>query len=324
MAKFKAWTYTTPGYPQCLSQTTLSLPEILSTTELLVQVEAAAVNPVDIQLMNVPLWSLPYLNYVKGVGCDFAGTVLKAGEESSFSVGDEVFGLIMAPGIGTVGEIAIVDTKSCVVLKKPQDWSWVQAAALPLVWLTAWTCIASVESYIGETKTVAILGGSSATGMYTVFLAKERGWKVISTCSGRNIDFVKSMGASEVVDYTQESVPDRIRAAKPDAIIDCVGGTECLGIAKRYVTIVGDKTSRNTMGGSALYLTSPRMVLRWLYGKTGYGEVYDCIMLEGKKEYLEEATKLPQDMIVIDTSSAAFLTALLSASNPSGIHKCGL
>jgi NADPH:quinone reductase-like Zn-dependent oxidoreductase len=304
MASFKAYTYTTPGYPGCMSQTSLPLPQILSPTEIQVRVHAAALNPVDIQLMNVALFSLPYLNGVKGIGSDFSGAVLKAGPESAFKEGDEVFGFMFTPGkLGTVAEIATVDTKTCLVLKKPKGWSWAQGAALPLVWLTARTCIAHAEPYVGDAgKTIAVLGGSSATGMYIVHLAKQRGWKVISSCSGKNVEFVKSMGADEVIDYTQENVTEKVRAAKPDAIIDCVGGVECIGIAKRYITIVGDKTSRSTMGGSALYWTRPTMLLRWFYGKIGWGELYDCITLEGKKEYLEEALELPVDKIVIDST----------------------
>jgi NADPH:quinone reductase-like Zn-dependent oxidoreductase len=304
MASFKAYTYTTPGYPDCIQQSSLPVLETLSPTEIQVRVHAAALNPVDIQLMNVALFSLPYLNGVKGIGGDFSGTVLKAGSESNFREGDEVFGLMFTPGkLGTVAEIATVDTKTCIVLGKPKEWSWIQSAALPLVWLTARTCIAHAEPYVGDTKkSIAVLGGSSATGMYVVYLAKQRGWNVISTCSGKNVEFVQSMGADEVVDYTQESVSERIRAVKPDVIIDCVGGVECLGIAKRYITIVGDKTSRTTMGGSALYYTHPTMLLRWFWGKIGWGEVYDCIILEGKKEYLEDALKLPLEKIVVDST----------------------
>ena len=113
------------------------------------------------------------------------------------------------------------------------------------------------------------------------------------------------MGADEVVDYTVESVSERVRAWKPDAIVDCVGGTECLGIARRYVSIVGDKTARTTMGGSLLYLFHPRMVLRWLWGKFGWGEKYDCIILDPRKEYLEEAVRmLPVEKIMVDSTFA--------------------
>jgi NADPH:quinone reductase-like Zn-dependent oxidoreductase len=188
------------------------------------------------------------------------------------------------------------------VLKKPANWSWDQAAALPLVWLTARTSIARVEPYMTSAeKKLVVLGGSSATGMYTVHIARQRGWTVLSTSSSRNTDFVKSMGAAKVVDYTSENVPEAVRAFAPDAIVDCVGGTECLGIARRYVTIVGDKTSRSSMGGSTLYLTSPRMVLRKLLGMIGWGEVYDCIILEHNAEFLREALELPVDKILIDS-----------------------
>lgn len=303
MPSYKAWTYTTPGYPECLSLTEQPLPEQLKPTEIQVRIKTAALNPVDIQLMNVPLWSLPYLNNPKGVGCDFSGVVLKSGPSSGFQEGDEVFGLHMSQGKpGTVAEVLVVDASAMPVLKKPKDWSWDQAAAVPLVWLTARTCIACVEPWMKDSKTVAVLGGSSATGMYSAYLAKLRGWKVIASCSGRNAEFVRGMGADEVVDYTTESVAERVRAAKPDAIIDCVGGTECLGIAKRYVTIVGDKTSRATMGGPAIYLYHPRMVWRWAMGRLGWGEVYDCVILEGRKDYLEEATRLPREKIVIDST----------------------
>lgn len=72
------------------------------------------------------------------------------------------------------------------------------------------------------------------------------------------------MGTDLVVDYTKEKVPEEVKEFQPVAIVDCVGGAECLGIARRYVTIVGDKTSRTSMGGSLIYLYHPRMVLRWL------------------------------------------------------------
>lgn len=146
------------------------------------------------------------------------------------------------------------------------------------------------------------MGGSSSTGMYAVYLAKARGWSVISSCSGPNADFVKDMGADEVIDYTSSSVLERLTAFKPDAIIDCVGGTECIGIAKRYVTIVGDKTSRANMGGAAIYLWNPQMRLRNWLGRLGLGNSYDCVNLEFKKNYLEETLRLSKDKIIIDST----------------------
>ena len=245
----------------------------------------------------------------KGIAKDFSGVVLSAGSDSGFTKGDEVFGLFMSSSRGTLSEIAVIDTSEkageSVVLKKPAQWSWDEAASLPLVWLTARTSISCVEEYVSKDagKKVVVLGGSSATGMYTVHLAASRGWTVLSTCSGRNTEFVSSLGASKVVDYTKYNVGDAVRDFAPAAIIDCVGGTECLGIAPRYVTIVGDKTSRSTMGGSLLYLTSPRMVLRKVLGMLGWGEHYDCIILAQNKDFLQEAVdSLPKEKIAVDST----------------------
>lgn len=304
MAEYKAYTFSTPTYPTCLTKGTLQTPSTpLSPTQIQVRVKSAALNPVDIQIMNIPLFHLPYLNHPKGIGEDFSGIVFAAGADSGFAEGDEIFGCELTPGNGTLGDVLVVDAKTQVVLKKPEGWSWNQAAAMPLVWLTARSCIECVEPYVTSTKkTVVVLGGSSATGMYTIYLAAQRGWTVITSCSGRNADFVRTMGAAEVIDYTTSSVPSLVRAANPDAIIDCVGGTECLGIAKRYVTIVGDKTGRSTLGGSMLYLTSLWMVLRKALGMLGWGGVYDCINLTPSHEFLREALELPVEKILIDST----------------------
>ena len=215
--------------------------------------------------MNMGVWSipLPMFKGEKTVCSDFSGTVTVAGVSSGFNEGDEVFGVSLKPNNpcgGTLSELAHIDLATACVLRKPKAWSFVQAAGLGCVWLTARTCVEQCVPYVDKTqsKRVAVLGGSSSAGMYTVYICKQRGWKVISTCSGRNADFVKgTMGADETVDYTKENVTEAIKKFKPDAIVDCVGGVECHGIAKRYVTIVGDKTSRTSMGGPMTYYWTP-------------------------------------------------------------------
>lgn len=304
--EINAWTFTHGGYPKALQQSTLP-PDTkpLGPSEIRVRTHAASINPVDAQLMGFPPWSyLPsfVIPSHKGVAEDFSGVVQEAGPESGFRPGDEVLGICpFLPG-GTLQETIRLDTKKgSVVVPKPADWSWEQAAALPLVWLTARTVIAEAEGHVKNGR-VAVLGGSSATGMYVVHLASRRGWAVAASCSGRNAEFARGMGAGETVDYTTESVPDRLREFAPDVIIDCVGGTECLGIAKRYVTIVGDKTSRYTMGGANTYLWNPQMVLRALRGRVGLGPSYTCVNLEFKYPFLEEILSLPKDKIIIDST----------------------
>jgi len=306
----KSWVYTTPTYPDTLTLSSTNVPSTPAPGHLLVQIHAAALNPVDIQLMNVPLNSLPYLNGPKIPGRDFAGTVLAAGSGTEFEKGDEVMGIALAlNGMGSLTEVADIDVNNqACIIKKPANLSWTQAASLPLVYLTARTVIERCKPYMkssspSENKLV-VLGGSSATGMYTVHIAKSLGWKVLSSCSGRNAEFVKNKGADEIVDYTTSdtAVVDAVKAFAPNAIADCVGGTECIGLALKYVTIVGDKTSRSSMGGSALYLTHPRMVARWLVGWLGLGHSYECILLDARKEWLEEASRMdPEREIEIDS-----------------------
>ncbi|PSS00802.1 hypothetical protein BD289DRAFT_423345 [Coniella lustricola] len=367
MTTSKKWTYSSGGFPQCLHQTTYTAPApaALKPTEIQVRTHAFAINPVDVQAMNLrhdttALIPWPLSAFVPAglnsssqseseACCDFSGTILHVGSavssSNAFEPGDEVFGFTMAPsnGHGTAGEVLTLDTapgSNVAVAKKPKSWDHTHAAAVPLVYLTARVCIDSVQAYMGQDKDkrgsagegtgnaakwLVVLGGSSSTGASTIQIAKARGWKVLATCSGRNVDFVKQqLGADDVIDYTaaQDSVPAevlrRLRSlgglAAPESggdavvIVDCVGGTECLDHAElgpkilRYVTIVGDKTDRTSMGGPAIYWKHPNMLRRWFWGKLGWGVHYDCVILDARKDWLEEAGRtLSKDEIVIDS-----------------------
>ncbi|KAK7514046.1 alcohol dehydrogenase [Phyllosticta citriasiana] len=343
----RAWTYTTGGYPSCLQLSNIPAPHLPPPgasekgTKLLIRVTAASLNPVDIQLMNLPLFTpsaLPFplstlfsrwpldapAQRVKGVGADYAGVVVAAQDGCGFSVGDKVFGLAFTPGgaRGTLSEAMLLDAKSDVVLRTPQGWGDVQAASVPLVALTARTCVERCIGYVDgvdadkndKNKTLVVLGGASATGLYTTLLAAHRGWRVVATCSAAKAALVQGMGAARTIDYTAFSSGAALRAAvaatKPVAIVDCVGGTDMLGIegVRRYVTIVGDKTARSAMGGAATYLWYPRMAARalvssylaadgWMRrtvaGWTGMGrEAYACVNLETRGEWLEEFVRV--------------------------------
>lgn len=309
-SKVKAWQFHTTAYPENLKLSDATIPAAPLPNHVFVEVHAAALNPFDIQFMNLPIINLPGLNGPKIPARDFAGTVLAAGEGSGFEKGDEIMGFTNGQdGSGGLTEVAHLNTQKGAFIKKPGSMSWAQAASLPLVWLTARTsiekCMPYMKSSFPAENKIVVLGGSSATGLYTVRIARQRGWTILSTCSSRNAEFVRGLGAHEVVDYTSspDAVVNAVRAFKPNAIIDCVGGTETIGLAPQYITIVGDKTSRSTMGGSFLYLTTPRMVLRWLMGYLGFGYSYECIILDARNDWLEECTQLKgEDEIVIDST----------------------
>ncbi|CAJ2504733.1 Uu.00g121270.m01.CDS01 [Anthostomella pinea] len=308
MSTAKAWIYTTPGYPQTLRLDETQVPAEPSPHHVLIHIKANALNPVDIQLMNLFINAVPGFRGPKIAGRDFSGVVLAAAPGTAFNKGDEVMGVTLGiDGSGALVEVAHLDTRSSCIVKKPSHMTWNQAASLPLVWLTAYTAIEKCAPFMkkspaGENK-IAILGGSSSTGIYSIWLARQRGWKVFTSCSGRNRDFVKQKGAEDVMDYTTspDAVTSTVAGFKPDAIIDCVGGTECIGLAPQYVTIVGDKTSRASIGGSILYYSYPRMYMRWLLGYVGWGNSYECIILQTEKTWLEKAGELGDRDIVIDS-----------------------
>lgn len=307
MSSTTAWVYNHEGYPSALRLASVPLPVTLQPHQILIRVSAASINPVDIQLMNFPLW--PYLPSflvpaLHPVAQDFSGTVVSAGSSSSsYAKDDRVFGMIPIFAGGALQSHIVVDTRSTPLACIPKTWDAVHAAAVPLVYLTARTCISAVEPYVSSTKPkIAVLGGSSSTGAWTVRLARDRGWTVLASCSGAKAEYVRSLGA-EVLDYT--SSPDAVRkgvaAFAPDAVVDCVGGTECLDLAGRYVTIVGDKTSRAQMGGAATYAWNPRMLARAVLGWVGLGRRYDCVNLELRSDWLEEVAKRSEGDIAVDS-----------------------
>lgn len=317
LTQCKAWTFTTGGYPSSLKLSSITPPSKneVKPNHVLVKIHAAALNPVDIQIMNLPFWSvpLPMFQSEKTLCSDFSGTVVQGGEGCGFSEGDEVFGVNMKPFdpcAGTLSEVAHLAVGPTCLTRKKKEWTHNQAAGLGCVYLTARTCVERVAPYVdsSSSKRVVILGGSSACGIYCIPIAKKRGWKVLSTCSGRNADFVhNTLGADEVVDYTKQNIREEVQKFKPDAIIDNVGGTECIGLSRYYLTIVGDKTTREKMGGPLTYYLSfaPMQWIRWAKGRIGIGERYDVIALDTKPEYLEEAKEtLSNDNIIIDSTFA--------------------
>lgn len=307
-----AWVYT-DAYPQGLKRGKVTIPTKYDD-KVIIEVHACALNPVDIQTMNLPRKDPNEKGKEWGTVCDFSGKVIYA---KGFTKGDEIFGISFSSftplRTGTLAKTAILDAKKTCLINKPVSWTHQQASALPLVWLTAKTCIEDVKSFITNAsgKRVVVLGGSSAVGIYTIILAKQLGWKVLSTSSSRNKEFLEdTLKVDQHVDYTTDDVRAKVSAFKPEAVIDCVGGTECVGIPGnlRYISIVGDKTGRATMGGPYTYYdwSAPNYVIsqwiRWAKGWLGLGESYDVVILDLKREWLEESTTLiSPESIYIDS-----------------------
>ncbi len=185
--------------------------------EIVVDIVAATVNGADWKVRRGEYAALKF-PYV--LGRDFSGTVSALGEGvTDFKVGDAVFAVLPPGQEGTYAEkIAI---KAAVVAKKPDSLSHVNAAALALTGLTA---VNSVEDTLklkpGET--ILIQGGAGGVASFAIQVAKHIGAKVITTTSAANIDYVKSLGADQVIDYAKEDFTKIGQVC--DAVFETVGG----------------------------------------------------------------------------------------------------
>ncbi|KAF3053401.1 zinc ion binding [Didymella keratinophila] len=330
-------TYTTPSSPPHLTHTPISSP---GPNEILVKIQAAAINPVDIQLWHNPLLGLLFGAKEKGIGRDYAGTIVALGSklESSeqWQIGDRVFGLCNRPaGEGTFAQFLVIKPGEPIA-KMPRTWTFEQAAAVPLVVLTAFACLSWLPTQSKtpnrEERRAVVCGASGGVGMWVVQLAKNLfRCHVTAICSGRNEEFVSGLGADEVVDYTERDVAETLLASRPqgrkyDLYVDCVGGTKMFGhwyelLHKdaAYITIVGDKTSRTAMGGPLTYFTYPSQICRYVYGYF-FGPRYANVLLYQKSELLEQVAKLADDQgVQVEVQDA--VKGILSETEHDGAWK---
>lgn len=186
--------------------------------ELLVKVHAAAVNPVDWKIRKGMLKIITGNKFPMILGFDLAGKVVEVGSQvTDFQVGDEIYGSLGVPG-GAYAEIAAVPQKVAAV--KATNISFEEAAALPVAALTALQSLRD-KANIQPSQTVLINGASGGVGIFAVQIAKALGAEVTGVCSSKNLDFVKSLGADYLIDYTQQDFTKN--QVQYDIIFDAVG-----------------------------------------------------------------------------------------------------
>lgn len=223
------------GGPEVLTLMDLAIPEP-GEGEVRVKVYAADINSVDFQARQKDY--LGYTSFPIVLGWDISGVVdaLGAGV-TDFKVGDEVYGMIRFPKQGRAyAEYATAPVTEIVL--KPQRLNHVEAAAMTLAALTALQVLEKMNLQAGQT--ILIHAGSGGVGHFAVQLAKARGARVIATASEKNLDFVKSLGADEVIDYRAR--PFEEQASGVDAVFDTVGGetfTRSFGVVKPGGWVVG-------------------------------------------------------------------------------------
>ena len=214
------------GGPDVFTAGEMPMPD-LQPGQVLVRVAATSVNPVDTMIREMGP-ALPISPQPPAVlGMDFAGTIEAVGDGvDGFSAGDEIYGC--AGGLlalqGTLAEYMLADAR--LIARKPASLSMREAAALPLVGITAWEGLQ--RAGIGEGQKVLVHGGSGGVGHIAVQLARHFGAEVYSTGGGdAQLAMIEKLGAT-AINYRNETVADYVQqhtnGAGFDIVFDAVGG----------------------------------------------------------------------------------------------------
>ena len=213
----------------------------LQPDELLVQVHAAAVNPIDNMVPPGTFKPVLHFKLPAVLGSDLAGVVVEVGSRvTRFKPGDEVFASIFDLGRGSLAEFAAVPESAAAL--KPPNLDFVQAAAIPMVGLTAWQALKE-RAKLHRGQKMLIAAGSGGIGTFAIQLAHEFGVKVATTVSAGSVELVRGLGADEIVDYKTQDFEKLLSGY--DAVLGTVQGDaieKSLGILKpgsRIVSLVG-------------------------------------------------------------------------------------
>jgi NADPH:quinone reductase-like Zn-dependent oxidoreductase len=188
--------------------------------EILIRVHGTSVNPVDWKLREGYLRQMLQYKMPLILGWDVSGVVAAVGSGATrFKKGDEVYSRPDMSRDGTYAEYVAV--KESEVALKPKSIDHVTAAAIPLAGLTAWQALYDAAK-ICAGQTLLIHGAAGGVGTFAVQLAKLRGARVIATASKKNHDFLRSLGADELIDYNTTKFEDVVQGV--DAVLDTITG----------------------------------------------------------------------------------------------------
>ncbi len=234
------------GGPEVLELAEAAEP-LKVNAEVLVRVRAAGINPIDAKTRAGRGVSAAIPRYPFVLGFDFSGEVVEAAYETHpLQPGDEVYGMAMVPRVGgTYAEYVAVPTLS--VARKPASLSHTQAAGVPLAALTAWGLVVDVAQ-ARPGQRMLIHAGAGGVGHFAVQFAAHFGAHVIATGSNRNLDWLRELGASEVVDYRTTRFEDVARDI--DVVVDLIGNVHDDTGSRSLATLRPDGLIVNVPTGS--------------------------------------------------------------------------
>jgi len=216
------------GNASVLELTDTSVPSI-ENNEVLIKVKSAALNPVDWKVREGYLVEMIPYEFPITLGWDVSGEIAAVGKDvTDWSVGDAIYSRPDIARNGAYAEYIAIDANEIAL--KPKSTNWNEAAAVPLAALTAWQSLYDFAD-IKAGERVLIQAGAGGVGSFAIQLAKLRSAHVITTCSTKNVEFLKSLGADEVIDYTQN---DFSELKNIDVVFDTLGGD---ALAKSWQTM---------------------------------------------------------------------------------------
>jgi NADPH:quinone reductase-like Zn-dependent oxidoreductase len=210
------------GGPEVLELADVDPPQ-LGPNGVLVRVHASSVNPVDWKLRKGMLSAMWKLRFPVIWGCDHSGVVEQVGSAVTFfKPGDEVYGCkhgkVAQTYRGTYAEYVVVPENT--LARKPARLNHEEAAAIPLAALTAWQALVEMGR-LQAGQRVLVHAAAGGVGVFAVQIAKALGAHVAATASARNHDFLRELGADEVIDYAREKIEDKLSGY--DIVLDGVG-----------------------------------------------------------------------------------------------------
>lgn len=263
-----------------------------AAAQLLIQVKAVAINPVDWKIMEGKMKLMSGSTFPKGIGIDFAGVVKQVGSGvGSFRPGDAVFGALDPFKGGALAEYVLVRERDIAL--KPENISFEQAAAMPTVGTAALQIFDSLAT-VGKGTEVLINGASGGIGMFAIQIAKRKGAHVTGVAGTKSLSWVKRWGSDAVLDYRKGDVLNRGKVY--DVVLD-LSGKLPYGAAKKIMK--PDSVYVNSIPG-------PREIVGAFVHSLFSRKKYKVLLLKPAQTHLE----------TLSAYAAAGMEILVGASFP--------
>ena len=256
----------------------------LKVGHVLVEVHATSVNPIDVKTRNGEVPNF-LVKFPRILGGDLSGIVIES-RSSSFPPGTNVIALTEGFNFRDAGQgcyCEYVSVPENLLVKLPESMDMVLAAGIPLVSVTALMALDSCMLKAGSH--LLIVGGAGGVGTMCLQLARERGLEVTTTCSSRNVEFCKELGATHVIPYDEKNFWDDAVVGSYDAIIDLIGGDnelQGLKILKptgTFVSVLNSGMTKKHGKVLGMLRTSVHIPLTKLKAFMGIGPAYRIIMV---------------------------------------------